>query len=231
MRISHALLAAAFAVFSHVPVSADDQKRVITVIGQGEVSAEPDMATVTVGVTHQDRDAEEAMLRASRGAAQVLGQLQELGIEGRDMQTSTVSLSPVWSNRNSSTDPARITGFVANISVTMRVRDLPILGMVLDAVVSDGANQLGGIQFGFQDPDPLMEQARRAAVADGRAKATVLADAAGVKLGSLQSLSEQGGVRPQPMMMEMAARDASVPIAAGELNLNASVSMVYQIAE
>lgn len=231
MRISHALLAAAFAVFSHVPVSADDQKRVITVIGQGEVSAEPDMATVTVGVTHQDRDAEEAMLRASRGAAQVLGQLQELGIEGRDMQTSTVSLSPVWSNRNSSTDPARITGFVANISVTMRVRDLPILGMVLDAVVSDGANQLGGIQFGFQDPDPLMEQARRAAVADGRAKATVLADAAGVKLGSLQSLSEQGGARPQPMMMEMAARDASVPIAAGELNLNASVSMVYQIAE
>lgn len=231
MRISHALLAAAFAVFSHVPVSADDQKRVITVIGQGEVSAEPDMATVTVGVTHQDRDAEEAMLRASRGAAQVLGQLQELGIEGRDMQTSTVSLSPVWSNRNSSTDPARITGFVANISVTMRVRDLPILGMVLDAVVSDGANQLGGIQFGFQDPDPLMEQARRAAVADGRAKATVLADAAGVELGSLQSLSEQGGVRPQPMMMEMAARDASVPIAAGELNLNASVSMVYQIAE
>ena len=231
MRVSLIIWASAFFIFSQIQAVAEEQMRAITVTGQGQVFAEPDMATVNVGVTHQDRDAEEAMLRASRGAAQVIGQLQGLGIEGRDMQTSTVSLSPVWNNRNSSSEPPRITGFVANISVTVRVRDLPILGMVLDAVVSDGANQLGGIQFGFQDPDPLMEQARREAVANGRAKAMVLADAAGVNLGPLQSLSEQGGVRPQPMMMEMAARDASVPIAAGELSLSASVSMVYQIAD
>ena len=231
MRMSPIVLAVALVVFGHTPAMAEEHTRVIAVTGQGEVVAEPDMATVRVGVTHQDRDAEQAMLRASQGAAQVLGRLQGLGIEGRDLQTSTVSLNPVWSNRNASSEPAQITGFVANITVTVRVRDLPILGLVLDEVVEDGANQLGGIQFGFQDPDPLMEQARRDAVADGRAKAMVLADAAGVELGALQSLSEQGAVRPQPMMMEMAARDASVPIAAGELSLNASVSMVYQIAD
>jgi uncharacterized protein YggE len=231
MRVYFLIFAAAAIVFGHSPAWADDRMRAITVTGQGQVFAEPDMATVRVGVTHQDRDAEEAMVRASRGAAQVLGQLQAMGIEGRDMQTSTVSLSPVWNNRSSSSEPPRITGFVANISVTVRVRDLPMLGMVLDAVVDDGANQLGGIQFGFQDPDPLMEQARREAVADGRAKATVLADAAGVGLGALQSMSEQGGARPQAMMMEMAARDASVPIAAGEMSLSASVSMVYEIAD
>lgn len=231
MRGYPVFLAVALFIVGHASAVADEQMRAITVTGQGEVFAEPDMATVTVGVTHQDRDAEEAMLRASRGAAQVLGQLQDMGIEGRDMQTSTVSLRPVWSNRNASSEPARITGFVASISVSVRVRDLPILGMVLDAVVSDGANQLEGIQFGFLDPDPLMEEARRDAVVDGRAKAEVLADAAGVTLGPLQSLSEHGGGRPQPMMMELAARDASVPIAAGEMSLSASVSMVYRIAD
>ena len=78
----------------------------------------------------------------------------------------------------------------------------------------------------------MMEEARRKAVADGQAKAAVLADAAGVVLGPLQSLSEHGGGgRPQPVMMEMAARDASIPIAAGEASLSASVSMVYTIGE
>lgn len=211
---------------------ADEGQRIISVTGQGQVSAEPDMATVRVGVTHEDREAKAAMDRVAENARQVMAQLEAAGIAPRDMQTGSLSLNPVWSNRSSSSQPARITGFVAAISVTVRVRELPKLGEVLDAVISDGANQLGGIQFGFQDPNPMMEEARRKAVADGQAKAAVLADAAGVVLGPLQSLSEHGGGgRPQPVMMEMAARDASIPIAAGEASLSASVSMVYTIGE
>ena len=114
----------------------------------------------------------------------------------------------------------------------VRIRDFTLLGGILDQVITDGANDLNGLQFGIQEPDPLVDAARQAAVADGIAKAQLLAGAAGVTLGPVQSISEQGG-RPQPMMMEMAAArsSADVPVAAGEVSLRAQVSMVFAISE
>ena len=208
----------------------DVQMRTISVSGAGEAAGVPDMATVQIGVTHEDPVAAQAISRASAGAAAVLMRLTDAGLNARDVQTSTVSLNPVWSQNRNSNDPAQITGFVATISVTARVRALESLGTVLDAVVSDGANQLGNIHFGFQDPDPLIEEARRLAVADAAAKAALYADAAGVTLGALRSLSERGGA-PRPEGIAMMARDAAVPIAPGELSLTAQVFLVYDIAE
>ena len=124
---------------------ADEGQRIISVTGQGQVSAEPDMATVRVGVTHEDREAKAAMDRVAENARQVMAQLEAAGIAPRDMQTGSLSLNPVWSNRSSSSQPARITGFVAAISVTVRVRELPKLGEVLDAVISDGAQLIGPV--------------------------------------------------------------------------------------
>lgn len=211
--------------------AADDDGRTLSVTGVGEVAGVPDMATVQIGVTHEDGEAAQAISRASEGAAAVLSRLTDAGVAARDVQTSSVSLNPIWSQNRNSDEPARITGFVATISVTARVRALDTLGTVLDAVVSDGANQLGGIRFGFQDPDPLMDEARKAAVADAAAKAALYAGAAGVSLGELRSLSEQGGVTPRAESMAMMARDAAVPIAPGEMSLSAQVYLVYEISD
>lgn len=210
--------------------AAEKVDRTISVSGMGEAAGVPDMATVQIGVTHEDPVAADAMARAAEGAAAVLERLTGAGLEARDVQTSTVSLNPVWSQNRASDEPVRITGFSATITVTARVRALDTLGAVLDAVVSDGANQIGGIRFGFQDPDPLIEQARRNAVADAAAKATLYAEAAGVTLGTLRSLSEQGGA-PRPEGIARMAQDAGVPIAPGEMTLNARVFLVYDIAE
>jgi uncharacterized protein YggE len=211
---------------------ADPADRVITVSGSGQVDVAPDMATLTLGVTHEAKVASAAMDQVSDSVAQILARLSDMGIEPRDMQTSGLSLNPVWANHNSSTPQRpKISGFVARNSVMVRVRALDGLGAVLDAVIIDGANDLGGIRFGVQQPDPLMDEARRRAVTDAMAKAQVLADAAGVTLGPLQTMSEQGG-RGQPMMMEMAAsRDGGVPIAAGQVSLSASVTLVFAIAD
>jgi len=218
-----------------IPVMAmasDAPQRTIAVSGVGEVTAVPDMATLSVGVTHEDDDAAEAMQQASEGAADVIVRLSEAGVADRDVQTSAVSLRPVWSNNRNSDDAPEVTGFRASVSVTVRVRALGSLGDVLDAVVSEGANQVGGIQFGFQDPAPLMNAARMAAVEDGRAKAELYAQAAGVVLGPLLRLEEPGSGTPRPEGFTMAsARDASVPIAEGELSVSARVSLIYSIAE
>ena len=225
------ILAAMTIWFCATGVGWTEEMRAITVVGQGSVAAVPDMATISMGVTHEASVAAEAMAQVSAGVTAVLNRLSEAGVEARDMQTSSLSLQPVWSNHgNDGSQPPRITGFVASNQVTVRVRDLSGLGAVLDTVVQDGANTFNGLQFAMQEPAPLEAEARAAAVRDGMARAAQLAEAAGVTLGPVRSISENGPV--QGMMMEMAAaRSMDKAVAAGELSLEAQVSMVFSIAD
>jgi len=229
------LLAAATLICALVagPVWAETPARQISVTGEGRVEAAPDMATITLGVTHEAPEARAAMRATSEGVAKVLDRLRGMGIEARDLQTRELSLNPVWSDRTASGgEGRRITGFVASNTVLVRVRDLPALGGILDAVIVGGANDFNGLRFGVQDPDPLVDEARRRAVADAMARAKLLADAAGVELGAVVTINDQGGGRPMPMAeMAMRASAAGAPVAAGELSITATVSMVFEIGE
>ena len=190
------------------------------------------MATLNLGVTNEARLAGEALRMTSDAVAAVLARLNEAGIAPRDMQTQGVSVQPVWNRRNADNAPPRITGFVARNALSVRVRDLDTLGSILDQVVQDGANTFNGLQFSLQDPEPAMAAARQDAVQDAIAKAEQLAQAAGVTLGPVQTISEGGG-GGRPVMMEMAsARMASdVPVAAGEVSLTSRVTMVFEIED
>ncbi|WP_299785680.1 SIMPL domain-containing protein [uncultured Marivita sp.] len=202
----------------------------ITVTGEGSVFAVPDMAVITMGASAEAETAKEAMDQTSDITTAILDRLTEAGVAERDMQTSDLSLSPLWSNRSSSENRPSIDGYQASNRVTVRVRDLESLGTILDAVLTDGANELGGLEFTLSDPEPLMNDARIKAVADARARAKLLADAAGVELGALISLSETGARAPRPEMLSMArASDSVVPVAQGEAELRASVTLVYEI--
>lgn len=202
----------------------------ITVTGEGSVFAVPDMAVITMGASAEADTAKAAMDQTSEITAAILDRLTDAGVAARDMQTSDLSVSPLWSNRGSSDGRPTIDGYQASNRVTVRVRDLESLGTILDAVLTDGANQLGGLEFTLSDPEPLMNDARIKAVADARARAKLFTDAAGVELGALISLSETGARAPRPEMLGMArASDAAVPIAQGETELRASVTLVYEI--
>lgn len=212
---------------------ADPAERQITVTAQGQVEAVPDMATITLGVTHEAEEAGTAMAASSAAVTRMLEQVQGMGIQPRDVQTRRFSVHPIWSGRGSShSEPARITGFVASNMVMVRIRDLSALGPVLDAVIASGANDFNGLQFSVQEPKALQDAARKAAVENAIAQARLLAEAAGVTLGPVVSITDHGGSSVRPEMMEMAAaRDASAPVAAGEVSLTASVSMVFAIAD
>lgn len=212
-----------------LPALAEEMPRLITITAEGQVVAVPDMATITLGVTTEGETGAEALSANSERMALVLAELSESGIESRDVQTQGLNLSPRWLHKNDGSQP-EITGFVANNTVTVRVRDLAQLGSVLDSVVQQGANTFQGLQFGLADDSALSDEARRAAVAEARARAELYAEAAGVELGDLVSLTENGSYRPQLRMMEAAAmaRD-SVPIAEGEVTISATVTMVYAI--
>ncbi len=201
----------------------------ITVTGEGVVEAAPDIATLTIGVTTEGETAAAALAANSAALEAVLARLTAAGIEPRDMQTSNLSLNPNWTGHDSGTPT--ISGFVASNMLTVRVRALDSLGAVLDASVADGANTLNGLTFGLANPEPVLDEARKEAVANARAKAELLAEAAGVKLGKIVSISETAAYQPPMPMFRQDAASAAPPVQGGELGMTASVSIFYEIVE
>lgn len=209
------------------PALAQDEQRQITVTGEGIVLTVPDMATITLGVVHQHADPAQAMAQSSLATEAILAKLAALGIASRDVQTGQVSLSPVYS-RQTNSKPAVIEGYRAALSLNVRVRDLDRLGSVLGAVLRDGANQFSGLRFGVQTAGPLHDQARQAAVAEALRKARLYADAAGVALGDVLSISENSA-QSYPQMRMAAELVEAVPIAEGELSLSQTVTLVIAL--
>ena len=232
MRLFHVL---ATVLVLATPALADDPTATITVTGEGRVDIAPDMATISIGVTTEGDTARAAMDANTAGLAAAIAGLKSSGIADKDIQTSGLNLGPRYDyDRTNANGSALITGFQASNTVTVRVRALDTLGTVLDAVVTDGANTLGGVTFGLQDPDPVLDAARKDAVADARRKAELYAGAAGVGLGRVMTIAEQSGYTPpMPMAMAEASFDkrggAPVPVQGGEVSVMASVTIVYAL--
>lgn len=201
----------------------------ITVTGSGSVESAPDMATVSLGVTTIAATAAEALTQNSTAMEAVIARLKAAGVTDADMRTDGLSVNPNWSSYSSSTAQS-IDGFTAGNILLVQIRDLSSLGAVLDAAVADGANTLNGLTFGLKDAKPNTNEARKAAVADARATAELLAEAAGAKLGPLVSVADGGGYGgPAPMFKADAA--SAVPIQQGQVSTQASVTVIWQLVD
>jgi uncharacterized protein YggE len=223
-----ALIAAEFLAAAPL-VSAEELAPSITVMGSGSVSGVPDTAEVNAGVVTQAATASQAMSQNNATMAQVLKALTALGIADRDIHTTNVSIVP----QRASTQPSRpapspVIGYEVTNQVRVRVRNLSSLGRLLDTLVSQGANALGGIGFSIADPAPLLEQARTKAIGDARQKAQVYATAAGVKVGRVIFIRDTSAGPPRPMAGRMMAM-AATPIAPGEQEVEVSVSVTYAL--
>jgi uncharacterized protein YggE len=202
----------------------------ITVTGTGTVQVVPDLANIDLGVTSQGDSAAAALDGNNAAMAAVMAQLAQAGIAARDLQTSNLQLLPNWVQADGVQNP-QIMGYTATNMLTAQVRDLAVLGNVLDAAVQDGANTLQGVTFAQSDPKPAEAQARAAAVQDARSRASEIAAAAGVGLGRIISISEGGSYAPPAPMMRMAMADGGVPVAGGEIALSAQVTIVFEIVQ
>ncbi len=203
----------------------------IAISGTGEVAAAPDTGHLSAGVVSEAATAGDAVRANNTAMQRVLAALDTAGIAKKDVRTERFQVHPVYAETMAAprTNP-RITGYRVSNQVTVRVRDLEKVGAVLDELVGAGANEIGGISFSIGDPVPLLDEARKRALADARRKAELYAASAGVGLGRLLELSEDAGGMPGPMprMARMSAAE-SVPIAAGELELSVTVRARYAI--
>jgi uncharacterized protein YggE len=218
-------------------LAADAPRRTLTLTGQAEVSAAPDMAVISAGTVSEAKTARAALTANNEAMAKVIATIEAASVENKDIQTSNFSVQPkyVYPKASSSGEqqPPRISGYTVSNSVSVIVRDLAKLGAIMDAVVSSGVNQMQGLSFTIAKPEPLRDEARKQAVAAALARASLYAQAAGVKLGPILSISEAGGPRPPQPVARMAARaavaEASVPVAQGEQSISATVNIVWEL--
>jgi len=210
---------------------APEAQNAISVSGEGRVSAEPDMAEIIIGVESRAPTAKKAASQNSEDMNEVMAVLEEMGIAEEDIQTVDYSIRAEMDYRGD--EGPEVVGYVVTNAVRVKVRDLDLVGDLLDEVTEAGANNIYGITFTIEDPRPFQEQAREMAVADARSKAGQLAEAADVRLGDLLSLNEYiiGG----PVYVERAAAEGmgggAPPISPGQLEITIQVQMSYEIVQ
>lgn len=208
--------------------------RIVTT-GEGTASAPPDMAVMSLTVNREADTARAALDANSAAMKEVIAALREAGIPEKDMQTSGFSIQPRYTYPKARDEsPPRISGYSVRNSLSVNVRDLALLGALLDRTVSLGVNEGGNIRFANADPTALLERAREAAVADALARARTIARAAGVQTGRLLEISESGGQpEPRPMLegMAMARAADAVPLATGENSYRVAVTVSIEIAQ
>ena len=228
--------AAAFAAvaFIALPALADEPAPPsLQASGQGIEYAVPDIAIVTLGVTSRGRTASEALTANSTDLAAAIAAITGSGVADKDIGTSGFSIYPVYAQNSdgSQTQPPKIAGYEVSNEVRVTIRDIAQSGAILDKVVTAGANQVSGIAFDISDRTTAANQAIRAAITDARAKAELMADAAGLRLVRILTLSagENGGPRPG-MAFDMAAKAAPVPVMPGQQSVSANAQVAWEVA-
>jgi len=210
-----------------LPALAQDGGAILTVRGSGIVTVVPDIVTVRVGVDARAPSAAAALRLNSDSMGVVMALLKTRGVDKRDIQTREFSLNPLWKNRNTAYDkPLEIVGFTVSNVVQIKLRDIDLLGPLLDALTKSGANRIQSVQFGVATPKPFLDQARVLAVKEAIRKAKLYAAAAGRRLGEITTINEGGAAAPGP---QLRALSAAVPIAEGELSLRADVTLRFRL--
>jgi uncharacterized protein YggE len=210
----------------------------LTVSETGMVPQPPDTAIVTFGLETASKSLAEAQRRNSFIMSKVMERLREMQIDKERIQTSSFTVSPQYrppSNRPTDAPPAtpEIIGYVVSNMVTVDIRALDKVGTVIEEVLKAGANTFHGLHWGLRDEQAVRLSALKQAADKAREKAAVLSGALHVKLVRVLSVTEGGHVvRPAVAMARMAMESSAgdVPISSGELKVEATVTLVYEIA-
>lgn len=214
----------------------------LSISAQSTVKREPDIAFINAGVQAEGETATAAMESQAKSMTGVFDALEKAGIAKKDMQTSNFSLWPRYNyietklKDGSSRGEQKLIGYTASNQLTIKVRDLDNLGSTLDSLVKAGGNTFNGLNFALDDDAEVRDEARRKAMADARARADLYAEAAGLRVMRIVTISESGNYSPSPMpmarMQEAKMADAvSTPMAGGEVGYSTTVNVVFELGQ
>ncbi|MBX4181585.1 SIMPL domain-containing protein [Candidatus Parcubacteria bacterium] len=214
----------------------------ITVTGEGEAFAIPDIANFSFSISADAKTVSDAQSQVTEKMDKVLDAIKKLGVDDKDIKTTDYNAYPRYSYSGGvctqySCPPSKQTldGYTATHSVTVKIRKTEDSGKILAAAGDNGATNLSGLNFTMDDPQVVTSEARAKAIEDARSRAKVLSDQLGVKLKRVVSFSDStdGGVMPYYReAVGLQTKDASAPtptLPTGENKVRVVVNVVYEI--
>ena len=238
--MKHALFAALMLGAATISSAADAEQASITqtitgtrldINATGEVTRVPDVAVISAGVVSRSPTASAALQDSANRMDRVLAALKRAGVADRDVQTSNVNLNAEY--RYPDNQSPQLVGYTATNSVTIRFRDIRNSGKILDALVSEGSNQISGPNLVVDKPEAALDEARAKAIATGRARADLYARSLGMRVVRVVAINESGGYyappAPPPPPMMARAEMASTRIEPGEQKLQVNVGMTFEL--
>jgi|SRR4051794_20601768 uncharacterized protein YggE len=216
-------------IASAAPVADADLRSTVSVVGDGRLLVQPDVALASFGVEATGQTLSAAQAEASTRMQAVVDTLVGLGISRDDIRTNRLSASPVYDPKNTSV----IQGYRAANSVQVKLRQLDQVGALVDAVTAAGANRVDGLSFAIDNLDEPKGQARGLAMQNARVKADQLASLAGMRIVGIKSIEEADPsatpVRAQPAAARSDAFAAAPPppVEPGTQEVRTQVAVTY----
>lgn len=230
IRMFLALLAAAVLAAGCAPALAETR---ITVSGTGETQVSADTAVISLGVSARDRDVQKAQQTVNGSIAKIRQALTGIGVKEENINTDYMNIYAVYDYEE---DAEEVKAYNASTTLAVKVTDTDMAGQVIDEAFAAGANTLNGISFSASDTDAARDESLKAAAAEARAKAEVLAEASGMKITGIEVISE-GNVFSygndvsnfSAKRMEGAAADAGsgTVVQAAKLIVSVTVSITF----
>ena len=204
------------------------RRATVTVAGTGRLASRPDLARATFSVEATRPTAADARASAAATAEAVIAALRVVGLGADDVHTVSLDISPAWEHEGGRSVRS---GFTATSRLGVAIRDLDGVGRVVDAGLGAGATGLDGVGFELADPGSAAAGARRLAVVDARARASVIAEAAGCRLGRLVAITEGGSVAPgwPPVARALLATEATTPVLPGLIETVVEVVVEWEL--
>lgn len=203
----------------------------ISVSGEGKVYAKPDVAIVNLGVMTQGASVAAVTSDNTTKMNAIIAAMKKLNIADKDIQTTEYDLSPQY---NYTQEKGQVfTGYTLTQNVQVKIRDFTQISNVLSGATSQGANQVGDLQFTVDNPDQAKNQAEASAIAEAKGNAKSLETSSGIQLGKLINVSV-GNSSPGPVMYNAmgagVAESAVAPvIQPGQQEIDVTVTLTYQV--
>lgn len=216
-------------VFAQQP-SAPEPPVVVT-SGEAVVKRAPDRAWVTISAESRAKTPGDAQKQNAAAMSSVVEKLKAAGIPAEAIQTTAIDLQPEFDYHEGR---QTLRGYVARNSIDVRVDALPKLGEIIDASVGAGATRVSSVRFDLKDREAAEREALKLAVADARERAAAAAAGAGMQLGRVVRIEEhrQGAIPPPRPMVAMRAemaQEPTTPVAPGELEIRAAVTLTVEV--
>lgn len=229
------LMAVIIFMLTSTTFAEENNLRIISVSGEGIVETSPDRATVSVGVITGNKDATKVQNESARIASEIIRSITALGVERKNIRTGNYNFRQVY--RHDDKGKKFFDGYEVNNSVTIIVDDVNLVGKVIDAALSHGANKVDSLQFGLKNKQNFQLEAIQLAVRDAKTKAELVARELGKNIIGVKNVSVHSASVSSPRYSKMMAMsyDAAAdenfetPIEGGNLTCSASVNVDFEI--